>query len=103
MNIPISYQWLKSHFDKEIPSPEEVSTLFMKHLCEVEGAEQKGDDTIFDLKIMPDRGHDLLAHRGIAHEVSVLAGVPMKEKAQKELSRKAMKDSAMLLSIRPMQ
>ena len=86
MNIPISYQWLKSHFDKEIPSPEEVSTLFMKHLCEVEGAEQKGDDTIFDLKIMPDRGHDLLAHRGIAHEVSVLAGVPMKEKAQKEIS-----------------
>lgn len=85
MNIPISYQWLKSHFDKSIPTPEEVSALFMKHLCEVEGAEQKGDDTIFDLKIMPDRGHDLLAHRGIAHEVSVLSGVPMKEEAQKEI------------------
>lgn len=86
MNIPISYKWLKSHFDKEIPSSEEVSALFMKHLCEVEGMEKRGDDTIFDLKIMPDRGHDLLAHRGVAYEVSVLSGVPMKEKAQKEIS-----------------
>lgn len=56
----------------------------MKHLCEVEGSEQKGDDTIFDLKIMPDRGHDLLAHKGIAHEVSVLSGVPMKKGVHKE-------------------
>ena len=92
MNIPISYQWLKSHFDNDlpvqagIPSPEEVSALFMKHLCEVEGMEKKGEDTIFDLKIMPDRGHDLLAHRGIAHEVAVLSGVLMKKGAQKEVT-----------------
>lgn len=78
MNIPISYKWLASHFGNNIPSPEDVSTLFMKHLCEVEGMEKRGEDIIFDLKIMPDRGHDLLAHRGIARELSVLAGVPMK-------------------------
>ncbi len=78
MNIPISYNWLKSHFEKEIPSPEEISRLFMLHLCEVEGMEKKGSDTIFDLKILPDRGHDLLAHRGIAREVSVLAGIPLR-------------------------
>lgn len=77
MNIPISYKWLASHFEKPIPAAEEISRLFMLHLCEVEGMEKKGDDTIFDLKILPDRGHDLLAHKGIAHEVSVLAGVPM--------------------------
>jgi phenylalanyl-tRNA synthetase beta subunit len=77
MNIPISYKWLASHFEKPIPTAEEISRLFMLHLCEVEGMEKKGDDTIFDLKILPDRGHDLLAHKGIAHEVAVLAGVPM--------------------------
>ncbi len=77
MNIPISYNWLRSHFKKDIPTAEELSALFMKHLCEVEGTEKKGDDTIFDLKIMPDRGHDLLAHKGIAREVSVLSGVPL--------------------------
>ena len=77
MNIPISYKWLASHFEKPIPTPKEISRLFMLHLCEVEGVEKKGDDTIFDLKIMPDRGHDLLAHKGIAREVSVLSGIPM--------------------------
>ncbi|KKU81196.1 MAG: Phenylalanine-tRNA ligase beta subunit [Parcubacteria group bacterium GW2011_GWA1_47_8] len=98
MNIPISYQWLKSHFEKDlpapgtgarqanIPSPEEVSALFMQHLCEVEGVEQRGGDTIFDLKIMPDRGHDLLAHRGIAREISVLSGMPMKSAEAKKKS-----------------
>lgn len=38
------------------------------------------DDTIFDMKIMPDRGHDLLSHNGIAREVSVLSGVPLKQR-----------------------
>ena len=79
MNIPISYKWLASHFEKPIPTAEEISRLFMLHLCEVEGMEKKGDDTIFDLKIMPDRGHDLLAHKGIAREVSVLSGAPLKD------------------------
>lgn len=77
MNIPISYNWLRAHFEKDIPSPDEISVLFMKHLCEVEGMEKKGEDTIFDLKIMPDRGHDLLSHAGVAKELSVLASVPI--------------------------
>ncbi len=77
MNVLFSYNWLCSHFEKNIPTAEEISELFMKHLCEVEGMEKRGDDTIFDLKIMPDRGHDLLAHRGIAREISVLTGIPM--------------------------
>lgn len=87
MNIPISYQWLKSHFEKDIPSPEEISELFMKHLCEVEDMEKKGGDTIFDLKILPDRGHDLLAHFGIANEVAVLSGIPLKQKTPNKRQR----------------
>lgn len=79
MNIPISYDWLRVHFEKDIPAPREVATLLTKHLCEVEGMEVRNDDTIFDFKILPDRGHDLLAHHGIAREVSVLSGVPFKK------------------------
>lgn len=91
MNIPISYKWLASHFEKDIPSPEEVSALLMKHLCEVEGMEKKGDDTIFDLKIMPDRGHDLLAHRGVAREISVLTNIPMKNLGRTDLPKNLVK------------
>ncbi len=79
MNIPISYNWLRVHFDKDIPAPRDVATLLTKHLCEVEGMEVRNDDTIFDFKILPDRGHDLLSHHGIAREISVLTGVPFKK------------------------
>lgn len=79
MNIPISYHWLRVHFEKDIPVPNEIATLLTKHLCEVEGMEVRGDDTIFDFKILPDRGHDLLSHYGIAREVSILSGVPFKK------------------------
>ena len=96
MNIPISYNWLRVHFEKDIPAPNEIATLLTKHLCEVEGMEVRNDDTIFDFKILPDRGHDLLSHHGIAREVSVLSGVPFKKipteyhsllKKQKQFSR----------------
>lgn len=82
MNLPISYNWLRSHFDKDIPSPDELAVLFTKQLAEVEGMERRDGDTIFDLKIMPDRGHDLLSHRGVAREVAVLSGTPLKTSQQ---------------------
>lgn len=78
MNIPISYNWLRTHFEKDIPRPDELAALFTKHLAEVEGMERRDNDTIFDLKILPDRGHDLLSHRGMAREASVLSGIPLK-------------------------
>lgn len=80
MNIPISYNWLRTHFEKDIPRPDELAALFTKHLAEVEGMECRGEDTIFDIKILPDRGHYLLSHRGMAREVAVLINVPLKQK-----------------------
>ncbi len=79
MNLSISYNWLKSHFDKDIPNPDDLAELLTKNLAEVEGMVKHGDDTIFDIKILPDRGHDLLSHKGVAREVSVLSGVPLKK------------------------
>ena len=64
MNIPISYKTLARYIDG-IPSPSELESIFLAHICEVEGTEMRGEDTIFDLKITPDRG-DLLSYRGIA-------------------------------------
>ncbi|MBI3634099.1 MAG: phenylalanine--tRNA ligase subunit beta [Candidatus Yonathbacteria bacterium] len=89
MNISISYNWLKSHFDKDIPNSGEFVGILTKNLAEVEGVEIRGDDTIFDIKIMPDRGHDLLCHKGIAREVSVLSGVPLKNEKRKTKNKKS--------------
>lgn len=97
MNIPISYNWLRAHFEKDIPHPDELAVLFTKHLAEVEGMERRGDDTIFDIKILPDRGHDLLSHRGIAREAAVLSGVPLKTSRKSKI--KSLKASTTALRV----
>jgi len=73
--MKLSYNWLKSYIP-EIPVPEKLADVFSYHLCEVDGMETKGDDTIFDLNILPNRAHDLLSHQGVAKELSGLLKIP---------------------------
>ncbi|MDD5068361.1 MAG: phenylalanine--tRNA ligase subunit beta [Candidatus Pacebacteria bacterium] len=75
----ISYKWLTMYFDKPIPSPEEVAKLFTFHAFEVEGLEKKGDNATLDVKILPDRAHYCLSHRGVAGELSAITGIPLKK------------------------
>jgi phenylalanyl-tRNA synthetase beta chain len=71
----ISYNWLKSYVP-QIPSVEKVAELITFHLCEIENVENlENGDSIFDLKVLPDRAHDLLSHQGVARELSALLGI----------------------------
>lgn len=83
MNIPISYKTLARYIDG-IPNPSELESIFLAHICEVEGKEMRGEDTIFDLKITPDRG-DLLSYRGIAREVVVHSEAKLKQTTNNKL------------------
>ncbi len=67
------------YFDKPIPSPEEVAKLFTFHAFEVEGIEKKGENVTLDVKILPDRAHYCLSHRGVAGELSAVTGIPLKK------------------------
>jgi len=40
--------------------------------------EKKGDDTILDIKVLPDRACYALSHRGVAYEVSAITGLKKK-------------------------
>lgn len=74
----ISYDWLKSYIAR-IPKVDKISDLITFHLCEIESVEKlQNGDTIFDLKILPDRAHDLLSHQGVAREISSLLGLEFK-------------------------
>ena len=44
-------------------------------ICEVESFDKLGDDTIFDINILPNRAHDLLSHQGIARELASLLDI----------------------------
>ena len=76
-----SHSWLQSYFKKPIPTAEKLAEFFTFHAFEVEGIEEINTgaykDTVIDLKVLPDRAHYALSHRGIAGEVSLMIGEPI--------------------------
>ncbi len=78
--MKISHNWLQKYFERPIPDARKLAELFTFHSFEIEGVEElkneKGEviDFVIDAKILPDRAHYCLSHRGIAGEVSVLTG-----------------------------
>ena len=70
-----SYNWLKWYIP-DAPEAEELADIFTYHLAEVESLEKikdgKEEDNIFDIKILPNRAHDLLSHQGLAREMASL-------------------------------
>lgn len=77
--MKISYKWLSSYVP-EIPDAQKVADLITFHVCEIEDIETlPSGDSIFDLKILPDRAHDLLSHQGVARELAGLLGCNFKD------------------------
>ncbi len=75
--MKVSYQWLQEYFGKPLPAPEELSQALIFHAFEIESVEKVGEDTVFDVKITPNRGADGFPTRGIAKEISVILNQPL--------------------------
>jgi phenylalanyl-tRNA synthetase beta chain len=73
----VSYNWIKEYLGEAAPTPQAVADLLTFHAFEIEDVTERDGDTIFEVKILPDRGSDCLSQRGIAREVSTLTGVPL--------------------------
>ncbi len=76
--MKISYNWLQKYFDEKLPDPEALASGIIFHSFEVEEIEKVGSDTVFEIKILPDRAHDCLCHFGIAKEVSAVFDIKIK-------------------------
>jgi len=73
--MKISYNWLKWYIP-EAPDAQKLADIFTYHLAEVESLENLADgDVILDIKILPNRAHDLLSHQGIAREIASLLNI----------------------------
>jgi len=83
---------LKTYFDKEIPAPEKVAELLTFHSFEVEGVEKKTSDTVFDIKVLPDRAHYCLCHKGIAGELHAITSIPLHVHEYKDIKTSKVKD-----------
>lgn len=86
--MKISYNWLQNYFEEKLPEPEVLSEGIIFHSFEVEEVEKVEDDTIFEIKVLPDRAHDCLSHFGIAKDISAIFDLKMKEKVYKTFEQK---------------
>ncbi len=72
--MKISYNWLKWYIP-EVPDANKLADLITYHLAEVETVVEKEGYSIFDIKILPNRAHDLLSHQGVARELASLLNI----------------------------
>jgi len=77
--MKVSYNWLNKRFlDKDLPSPEIIARELTMKSFEVDSVDEviwnggTDSDTILDIKILPDRSHDCLSHKGIAKELAII-------------------------------
>ena len=75
--MKFSRNWLQTFFDTPLPVNAVLEEKLTFHSSEVEEVLTVGDDTVFDLKILPDKSAWLLSHRGLAKELSVILDVPL--------------------------
>lgn len=71
--MKVSHNWLQTYFKEPLPLPEKLAELFTFRFAEVESVDSLGADTILDVKILPDRAHYALCHKGIASEIAAIA------------------------------
>ena len=64
-----SYNWLQKHIEGKLPSPSKIERELTFKAFEVEEVIEVRDDTVFDIKVLPDRAHDALSHIGMAREI----------------------------------
>ncbi len=83
-----SYNWLQKHIEEKLPDPESLKQTIIFGAFEVEDMEMVDDDTIMDIKVLPDRAHDALGHYGMAREVAGLLGLTLKPLAPTVLPEK---------------
>ena len=74
----VSYKWLQTYFDETLPEPEKLGELLTMRVLELDGLEEKGGDIVLDIKVLADRAHYCLSHRGIAGEISAITGFARK-------------------------
>ncbi len=75
--------WLQDHIVETLPSDEKIIQAFVFKSSEVEGVENVNidglQDTVFDLKVLPDRAHYMLSHRGVAYDLCAILNLTLKD------------------------
>lgn len=67
-----SKKWLQSYIKETLPEDSVISNELNARAFEVEEIDILGDDTVFDIKVLPNRHGDALSHYYMAREICAL-------------------------------
>lgn len=77
--MKFSKSWLQDYITETLPSDEVIVDTLNKKAFEVEEVVVLSDDTVFDIKVLPNRAHDALGHHGMAYELCSCFGFTFKK------------------------
>lgn len=77
--MKFSKSWLQNYIKESLPDDQIIVDILNKKAFEVEEVLKLSNDTIFDIKVLPNRAHDALGHRGMAKELCACFGFSFAE------------------------
>ncbi len=77
--MKVSLSWLQNYFIEPLPAVDVLVDALTFHSSEVEEVIGEGKNTVFDVKVLPDRASYALSHRGIAYELAAALAIPLRE------------------------
>jgi phenylalanyl-tRNA synthetase beta subunit len=72
--MKFSLTWLQDYSKERLPEVKELEDIVTLNAFEIESVEAFGNDTVLDIKVLPNRAHDALGHRGMARDICALVG-----------------------------
>ncbi len=78
--MKISPAWLQTFFASPLPDSNALSEALTFHVAEVEEI----TPDYLEVKVLPDRAAYMLSHRGVAHELSAILELPLKQDPLRE-------------------
>jgi len=67
--MKFSKNWLQEYIKEKLPENVVIESSLNKKAFEVEEVISLEGDTVFDIKVLPNRAHDALGHHGMAYEL----------------------------------
>lgn len=78
--MKFSKSWLQEYIVESLPEDGVIVDALNKKAFEVEEVITLADDTVFDIKVLPNRAHDALGHHGMAYELCASLGLTFNKK-----------------------
>ncbi len=72
--MKFSLHWLQEYSKEALPELKKLEEIVTFNAFEIEEIIPFGKDTVLDIKVLPNRAHDALGHRGMGKDIAALAG-----------------------------